>query len=107
MGRWDFLADQKPVALRDKVLDLVADELTRELREWPPQPLDWSDERLRERFRPVLERPARPELDTLRVACALARLELAHDVEVIDLLWKGPQKAPLLPPPVEAAAAQF
>src|SRR5947209_15562712 len=107
MGRWDFLADQKPVALREKVLDLVADELTREIRHWPPQPLDWEDPRLYTRFQPVLERQGNPELDTLRVACELARLELLREVEVIDSFWNGLQKAQLLPTRLEEETAQF
>jgi hypothetical protein len=107
MGRWDHLADQKPQALREKVLDLVADELTRDLRAWPPLTLEWLDERLHARFEPVLARPSRPELDTLRVGCELARLELLREVERIDAFWRGPQLRDLLPTPLEEETAQF
>jgi hypothetical protein len=107
MGRWDHLADQKPQALREKVLDLVADELTRDLRAWPPLTLEWLDERLHARFEPVLSRPGRPELDTLRVGCELARLELLREVERIDAFWRGPQLRALLPTPLEEETAQF
>jgi hypothetical protein len=107
MGRWDFLADQKPVALRDKVLDLVADELVREVRHWPPQPLEWEDPKLEQRFAPVLARTSNPELDTLRVACELSRLDLLREYEPIDTFWKSPQRAQLLPTHLEEETAQF
>src|SRR5438309_1028744 len=107
MGRWDFLGDQKPVALRDKVLELVADELVREVRHWPPQPLEWCDARLQERFAPVLARSSNPELDTLRVACELARLDLLHDYERIDRFWGSPLQRELLPAPLEEETAHF
>ena len=107
MGRWDFLADQKPVALRDKVLDLVAEELVTELRHWPPTPLEWSDQALQDRFEKVLARPAMPDLDTLRVACELARLELLHEIERVDQFWRSSQKAELLPGFLEEETAQF
>ncbi len=106
MARWDYLADQKPVALRDKVLDLVADELARELHQWPP-PLEWLDDALCARFEPVLRRPGRPELDTTRVGCELARLELLREFERIDQFWRGPQATQLLPSELERETAQL
>src|SRR4051794_7689950 len=96
MGRWDFLADQKPQTIRDAVLGLVADELTAELRSWPPRTADWMDPAQRARFAPVLERPGMPELDTLRVACELSRLELLREVEAVDRFWRGPRRTELL-----------
>ena len=107
MGRWDFLADQKPQTIRDKVLDLVADELTGEIRAWPPRTSEWIDAALLARFEPVLARSGVPELDTLRVACELARLELLREVEQVDRFWRGPQARSLLPSPLEEETAQF
>src|SRR5438128_9941539 len=96
MGRWDHLADQKPQAIREKVLDLVADELTAQIRAWPPPTDDWLDPALRARFEPVLRRPGMPELDTLRVACELSRLELLREFEQVDLFWRSPRRGSLL-----------
>ena len=107
MSRWDFLADQKPQTIREKVLDLVADELAGELRRWPPRPSEWPDAALEARFEPVLQRPGLPELDTLRVACELSRLELLHEIEQVDRFWRGPRVAELLPSPLEVESAHF
>jgi hypothetical protein len=107
MGRWDHLADQKPVAIRDKVLQLAGDELVAELRAWPPSSLEWLDPALQARFEPALAQPGRPELDTLRVACEVARLELLREVERIDHFWRSPQARELLPTPLEEERAQF
>jgi hypothetical protein len=107
VGRWDQFADQKPVSVRDKVMDLVADELTRELRQWPPPAMEWLDEALHARFEPVLARDGRPELDTLRVGCELARLELLREFERVDQFWRSPQKSELLVTALEEETAQF
>jgi hypothetical protein len=107
MGRWDHLADQKPQPIRDKVLDLVADELTVEIRAWPPRTEEWLDPALLARFEPVLKRTGMPELDTLRVACELARLDLLREFEPIDQFWRSQQASELLPTPLEAETAQF
>jgi hypothetical protein len=107
MGRWDHLADQKPQSIREKVLDLVADELTGEIRRWPPRTEEWLDPALRARFEPVLARPGMPELDTLRVACELSRLELLREFDRIDVFWRSPQKAGLLPSSLEEETAHF
>lgn len=107
MARWDFLGDQKPRPIRDKVMDLVADELTREIRGWPPAATDWFDEALHRRFLPVLERGGVPALDTMRVACELARLDLLREFERIDSFWRSSQSRALLPTPLEQETAQF
>ena len=107
MGRWDYLADQKPQTIKDTVLNLVADELTGEIRGWPPRTSDWLDPAQQARFAPVLARPGMPELDTLRVACELSRLELLREVELIDRFWRGPRRSELLPSPLEEETAQF
>ena len=106
MGRWDHLADQKPVAVRDKLLDLVADELTQELRAWPPA-VEWLDPSLQARFEPGLRRAGRPELDTARVACELARLELLREFDLIDQFWRSQRQHQLLPSELEHETAQF
>ena len=107
MGRWDYLADQKPQTIKETVLGLVADELTSEIRAWPPRTSEWLDPAQQERFGPVLLRPGMPELDTLRVACELARLELLREVELVDRFWRSSRRTELLPAPLEEETAQF
>ena len=106
-GRWDFLAEQRTQPLEEFVLDQVADRLAAELRAFPATQLEWEDHAELSRFREVLERPGKPELETWRVALELSRLELLHEVEAIDRFWKGPQARELLPTPLEERTAVF
>ena len=97
MGRWDFLEGKKPQDLKDYVLDQVADELARDLRAFPPPIEEWLDAGLQARFQRVLGRTTKPELETLRVACELARRELLRDYQLIDLFCRSPEWKRLLP----------
>ena len=107
MARWDFLADQKPATIKETVLGLVADELTSELRAWPPRTYEWMNPAQQARFQPVLARQGMPELDTLRASCELARLELLREVERVDQFWRGSRRAELLPSALEEETAHF
>jgi len=107
MGRWDHLVDRKPQELKDYVLDQVADRLTAELRGWPPAVDEWLDESARHRFRAAIERPAPPGLDTLRVACEMARRELLRDYDLIDRFWRSGASRDLLPDDLEETTAHF
>ena len=106
-GRWDFLEGHRAQPLEEYVLDQVADRLAAELRDFPRSQLEWDDPAERSRFREVLERPGKPELETWRVALELSRLELLHEVEAIDRFWSGPRARELLPTPLEERTAVF
>lgn len=107
MGRWDHIFDGKPRALKDYVLDQVADQLAKDLRDFPPPIDEWLDDSLRERYRDVLARLTRPELDTFRVACELARRELLRDYELIDRFCRGPELSRLAPTALEQQTVHF
>jgi hypothetical protein len=106
MGRWDFVAEQKPRELKEYVLDEVADRLAAELRAFPP-PLEWIDLSLQRRYRDVLLRATMPEARTLRVACELARRELLREYELIDAFWRSGAFREHLPTELEEATARF
>jgi hypothetical protein len=107
MGRFDHLADRKPLELKDYVLGQVADELARDLRAFPPPLDEWSDPAQQARFREVIERRGKPELETFRVACEIARLELLREFEVIDAFFRGDASRALLPNALEERTAHF
>src|SRR5262249_35116747 len=79
MGRWDHLLDQKRRELKEYVLDKVAEQLAADLRKFPPPIEEWLDPALEARYAGVLTRVARPELETYRVACELAREEMLRE----------------------------
>lgn len=106
MGRWDFLADQKPRELKDYVLDRVAERLADELRAFPPS-LEWIDSSLRQRYDEVLARTSMPGSGTLRVACELARRELSREYELIDAFWRSGAYREHLPNALEEMSAHF
>lgn len=106
-GRWDHLADQKPLELKEYVLEQVSEELTRDLRAFPPALEEWSDPAAQARFRDVLEREGKPPLETYRVACEIARLELLREFEAIDAFFRRDAHRALLPNPLEERTAHF
>src|SRR3982751_4209250 len=66
MSRWDRILEQKPQELKDYVLDRVAEQLAKDLRDFPPPIEEWLDEAVKARYAQVMARVARPELDTYR-----------------------------------------
>ena len=107
MSRWERILDQKPQELRDFVLDKVADQLADDLRNYPPPIEEWLDETLKARYARALARVGKPELETYRVACELAREEMLHEYELIDLFCRSPEYARLLPNELEEQSAHF
>lgn len=107
MSRWERILDQKPQELRDYVLDKVADQLAEDVRNFPPPIEEWLDEALRDRYARVLARGGRPELETYRVACELAREEMLREYERIDAFCRSPDYRRLLPNELEEQTAHF
>jgi len=107
MGRWDHILDQKPQELRDYVLGKVADQLVEDVRNFPPPIAEWLDAALEARYEMVLTRVGRPELDTYRVACELAREEMLREYELIDRFCRSDEYRRLLPDQLEEQTAHF
>jgi hypothetical protein len=107
MGRWDHILDQKPQELKDYVLTKVAEQLALDLRRFPPPIEEWLDQGLRARYERVLSRVDRPELDTYRVACELAREEMLREYELIDRFCRSDEYRRLLPNELEEQSAHF
>ena len=107
MGRFDHLRDRQPVALKDYVLEQVADELARDLRAFPPPLEEWSSPAEQTRFSEVLERKGQPGLATFRVGCELARLELLREFTTIDAFFRSGAHRALLPDALEEQTAHF
>jgi len=107
MTRWDHILDRKPQELRDYVLGKVADQLVDDLRRFPPRIEEWLDDALEARYANVLSRLGRPELDTYRVACELAREEMLREYELIDRFCRSDEYRRLLPNELEQQTAHF
>jgi len=107
MSRWERILEQKPQELKEYVLGKVAEQLVEDLREFPPRIEEWVDETLRDRYAQVLERVGRPELDTYRVACEMAREEMLREYELIDRFCRSEEFRRLLPTELEQQTAHF
>jgi hypothetical protein len=107
MGRWDHILDQKPQELKDYVLDKVAEQMVEDLRNFPPRIEEWLDAAMHSRYANVLSRLGRPELDTYRVACELAREEMLREYEMIDRFCRSDEYRRLLPNELEEQSAHF
>lgn len=84
MGRYDWLYDLKPVPVKTRLLEMLAEHIAGELESWPPPVEDWLSEAERRRFEPLYLEPVRPEAGAIRYACHLVRLELRRSYEAID-----------------------
>src|SRR5437763_13195720 len=107
MGRWDHILDQKPQELKDYVLDKAAGQMVEDLRTFPPRIEEWLDAAMQSRYANVLSRLGRPELDTYRVACELAREEMLREYEMIDRFCRSDEYRRLLPNELEEQSAHF
>ena len=107
MGRWDHILDQKPQDLREYVLDRVADQLAKDIHDFPPPIEEWLDTGLKARYAQVISRLGRPELETYRVAVELAREEMLREYELIDAFCRSPEYKRLLPNELEEQTAHF
>ena len=107
VSRWDRILEQKPQELRDYVLDQVADHLAADVRNFPPPIEEWLDQSMKTRYAKVVARLGRPELDTYRVACELAREEMLHEYELIDGFCRSDEYRRLLPSELEEQTAHF
>ena len=108
MSRWDHILDQKPQELKEYVLDKVAEQLVEDLREFPPRIEEWLDDALRARYARGARRAlGRPELDTYRVACEMAREEMLREYELIDRFCRSDEYRRLLPTELEQQTAHF
>jgi hypothetical protein len=107
MGRWDHILDQRPQDLKQYVLDKVAEQLVEDVRNFPPRIEEWLDAALQARYANVLTRLGRPELDTYRVACELAREEMLREYELIDRFCRSDEYRRLLPTELEEQTAHF
>jgi hypothetical protein len=107
MGRWDHIFEKKPQDLKEYVLGKVAGQLAQDLRQFPPRIEEWLDAELQARYAEVLARAGRPELDTYRVACEMAREEMLREYELIDRFCRSEEYRRLLPTELERQTAHF
>ena len=98
--RWDFLYERQAQPVRQYVLDRFAEQLAKDLREFPPPDLAWEDETQRARW--AIGAEAHPRDDVIRLALEAARLDLSHEYERLDALLT--QKSHRLQGPAEEAA---
>jgi AcrR family transcriptional regulator len=107
MGRWDWLAEQKPQELKEYALDEAARIVAEELRSFPPRIEEWLDPAVREKYQAALSRPTPPPEATVRVACELARRELLRDYELVDRFFQSGAYRAELPDDLEEQTAHF
>lgn len=83
---YEWIYERQSQPLKEYVLDEVAKTLAQAVEEFPPIIEEWEREDLRLRFEPMLLalKGRRPELNVVRVALTLFRLELDRDVVAID-----------------------
>jgi hypothetical protein len=80
--RWDFLYERQKQPVKAFLIERFAEELARELAEWPPPSLEWVSDELRARWAVAVAQ--RPREDVMRFALEIAALDLVREHEEID-----------------------
>jgi hypothetical protein len=80
--RWDFLYERQRQPVKAWLLERFAEELARELAEWPPPFVEWVSEELRRRW--SAGAAGAPREDVVRFALEIARLDLLREFEEIE-----------------------
>jgi hypothetical protein len=84
VARWDFLYDLQKQPIGDWVLDRLAEELAKDIRNFPPAVDEWEGEAVRARFVPLLASGAKPSELAVRTAIWLAQADLRREFEAVD-----------------------
>lgn len=80
--RWDFLYERQKQPVKAWILERFAEELAREMQDWPPPFVEWVSDELRARWQAgAVERPRE---DVVRFALEIARLDLMREFEEIE-----------------------
>ncbi len=80
--RWDFLYERQKQPVKTWILGRFAEELARDLADWPPPFAEWVSDELLARW--AAGAAERPRDDVLRFALDIARLELLRELEEIE-----------------------
>jgi hypothetical protein len=80
--RWDFLYERQKQPVKAWILARFAEELARDLADWPPPFAEWVGDELRARW--AAGAVERPRDDVLRFALEIARLDLTRELEEIE-----------------------
>jgi hypothetical protein len=88
-SRWDWLYELKARPIGDYLLDRLAEELERDLKEFPPAVDEWQSEEERRRTQPILDAGKRPSEMAIRTAIWLAQADLRHEVEAVDQFMRA------------------
>lgn len=89
MGRWDHLFDAKRRPVGDYLLDELAKDFERDVREFPPQVTAWEDENARARYEPLLASGRKPSEMAVRTALWLAQADLRREFEAVDAFMRA------------------
>ncbi len=88
MGRWDHLFDAKARPVGDYLLDELAKDLERDVREFPPRVDSWEDPRALAKYGPLLASGRTPSEQAVRLALWLAQADLRREFEAVDQLMR-------------------
>lgn len=89
--RYEPLLEAKAVPAKEAVMDLMAKELCEICEAFPPRASDvgWEDPRKQARFAPILEDLPRVSLDQADLLGRIVALDLAHEIDAIDHLFRN------------------
>jgi hypothetical protein len=89
MGRWDHLYDAKSRPVGDYLLDELAKDFERDIRQFPPVVESWDDPAAQARYGPLLASGVQPTELAVRTALWLARADLRREFEAVDQFMRG------------------
>lgn len=83
-SKWDLILDQKPVPIREHLMEEVSRLFADELQVWPPRIDDFDAQTAQKLVELLADSPNRPDPRLYAEAFTLARYELERDLEAFD-----------------------
>jgi hypothetical protein len=91
--RYEHILERKPVTTREALVDVLAKEQVELLESFPPDEaqIEWTDERLAAKLRGRVHELPRPDADFVALLAEIVRLDLLHETDRIDWLFRNEQ----------------
>lgn len=89
MGRWDYLYDAQARPISDYLLDELARDLERDVRQFPPEIQEWQDAATQAKYAPLLASGKQPSELAVRTAIWLAQADMRREFEAVDAFMRA------------------
>lgn len=91
--RYEHILERKPVTTREALVDVLAKEQVELLESFPPDEseIEWTDDKLAAKLRGRIHELPRPDAAFVALLAEILRLDVEHETDKIDWLFRNDQ----------------